>query len=209
MVFNLRGGEMSIGWFVDGAYVYKAYRDFLDYRKLREHIEGTIDDEIDEAYFFNADNGSGCTTKLHAALAMPAPAGPGLRVKTYSTQTRDLKWPAQFGGMPVVHPDRPDITYTQTVQKGVDVALAFHLIRSHGNRGWDKLVLAAGDADFFEPIVYLVEERNVELHLVGSLRSISHKLLPYARSIIQIDKSPIRESLQWYRQEAALECQAA
>lgn len=199
-----RGCEMSIGWFIDGAYLWKAYRDFIDYRLLRERIEETLHDEIDEANFFNADNGSGCTANLHAALSKPAPFGPGLRVKNYTTQTKELRWPKQYGGLPVVHPDHPEITYKSTVQKGVDVGLACTLIRSHNSRGWNKLVLGAGDADFFEPIEYLVENRNVELHLIGSLRSISHRILPYARSIIEIDKGPLKAELRWNRTDLAI-----
>ena len=44
------------------------------------------------------------------------------------------------------------------VQKGVDVGLALQLMKSHASRKWDRLVLAATDADFAEPIQRLFED---------------------------------------------------
>jgi len=47
---------MSIGLFVDGACVWKTFRDHIDYAKLRQHIEKSVGDTVDEGYFFNAEN---------------------------------------------------------------------------------------------------------------------------------------------------------
>lgn len=44
---------MSIGMFVDGSFVYKAYPEQIDYLKLRQLIETELADTIDEAYFFS------------------------------------------------------------------------------------------------------------------------------------------------------------
>lgn len=188
---------MSVGLFIDGAYVHKSFANYMDYKKLREHVENWTDDTIDEGYFFNADTGHGRTEKLHNALSVPAPRGPGLRVKTYWSQTKQLYWPSKYGGKPVEHPDYSGTAYEQTTQKGVDVGLVFHMLRSYQNRKWDKLVLAAGDGDFYEPVQYLVEVENVELYLIGSLRSISERLRPYARAILEIDQEPSQISLRF------------
>ncbi len=70
---------MSIGLFIDGAYLFKTFREHIDYVKLRQHIESSLGDTIDEGYFFNADTDPPKAEKLHNALTLPPPRGPGLR----------------------------------------------------------------------------------------------------------------------------------
>lgn len=187
---------MNIGLFIDGAYVWKVYKEHIDYLKLRRHVEETLKDTVDEGYFFNADTDPPKAEKLHNALTFPPPKGPGLRVKIYWLQKKQLFWPKQLGGMPVVHPDDPTLQYELTSQKAVDVGLAYHLTRSYHKRKWTKLVLAAGDADFHEPVQNLVEAENVDLYLVGSMRSISEDLRPYARGTFEIDQEPLHSKLR-------------
>lgn len=187
---------MSIGLFIDGAYVWKTFKEHIDYLKLRAEIEERLRDTIDEAYFFNADSDPPRAEKLHNALTIPPPKGPGLRVKIYWLQKKLLFWPKQLGGSPVTHPDNPEIQYEQTTQKAVDVGLVYHMVRSFHKRKWTKVVLAAGDGDFHEPVQNLVETENVDLHLVGSVRNISEELRPYARSIFEIDQEPLHSKLR-------------
>jgi uncharacterized LabA/DUF88 family protein len=106
-------------------------------------------------------------------------------VKRYWLQRRPLQWPASWGGGPVLHP-KTGAAYELVQQKAVDVGLAFHLIRSHTHSKWQKLMLAAGDADFHEVVQHLVENEGVELVLIGSVDTISSELLPYARSVVRI-----------------------
>ncbi len=193
---------MSIGLFIDGAYLLKTFREHIDYVKLREHIESTLGDTIDEGYFFNADSDPPKAEKLHNALTLPMPRGPGLRVKIYWLQKKQLFWPKQLGGQPVVHPDNPEIQYEQTTQKAVDVGLVYHMVRSYHKRKWTKLVLIAGDGDFHEPVQSLVESENVDLYLVGAVRNISDELRPYARSIFEIDQEPLHSQLRLNRDRA-------
>ncbi|MBI1807422.1 MAG: NYN domain-containing protein [Ignavibacteria bacterium] len=91
-----------------------------------------------------------------------------------------------------MHPTIPDMQYELTTQKAVDVGLIYHMTRSFHKRHWTKLVLAAGDGDFFEPVQNLVEG---ELYLVGSLNAISEELRPYARKIFEIDKEPLHSAI--------------
>lgn len=186
---------MSIGLFIDGAYLLKTFKDHIDYVKLIKHIEETLGDTVDEGYFFNADTDPPKAEKLHNALTLPLPRGPGLRVKTYWLQTKQIFWPKQLGGQPVTHPDNPEIQYEQTTQKAVDVGLVYHMVRSYHKRKWTKLVLIAGDGDFHEPVQGLVESENVDLYLVGSIRNISTKIRPYARNIFEIDQEPLHSQL--------------
>lgn len=43
-----KGSYMSIGFFVDGSFVYKSYPDQIDYLKLRQQIEKELSDTVDE-----------------------------------------------------------------------------------------------------------------------------------------------------------------
>lgn len=187
---------MAIGWFIDGSYMMKVWNDYgrmvnvmdrLNFTKMRTLLERELKDQVDEAYYFNAetDPGADKTSAFYNALAFPPPSGPGLRVKLYWLQRRQLYWPAHLGGGPVVHP-QTGVQYEQTQQKAVDVSLAFHLVRSHANRGWTKLALCAGDGDFHEVAQYFVETKNVDLYLIGSMETISEDLRPYARRIFEV-----------------------
>jgi len=187
---------MTIGMFIDGAYVLKTYKAPIDYLKLRLFIEDELKDEVDEGYFFNADDNPPNAEKLHNALTIPPPQGPGLRLKIYWLQKKKLFWPKAIGGGgPVVHP-ATGTEYVQTTQKGVDVGLVYHMTRSCHKREWTKLVLAAGDGDFHEPVQNLVESENVDLYLIGSMKNISSELRPYARRIFEIDKEPLLSQLR-------------
>ena len=63
-----------------------------------------------------------------------------------------------------------------------------HLMRSHENQQWHTLLLATGDADFHEVVQHLVEYRDVAVILIGSMDSISRKLLPYAQAVVELDR---------------------
>lgn len=186
---------MSTGaaWFIDGAYAFKVWQGLkngvrLDYLKLRSYLEATFEDRIDDAYYFNADSDppNAKANAFHSALSYPPPDGPGIRVKLYWLQKKALFWPASWGGGPVLHPVTSQ-HYELTQQKAVDVGLAFHLMRSFGHRKWKRLFLAAGDSDFHEAVQHLVENEDVELVLIGTPGTISGELLPYARSVVNLN----------------------
>ena len=187
---------MSIGLFVDGAFIYKTYPDQIDYLKMRQYIEADLKDTIDEAYYFNSDDDPPKATKFNAYLTVPPPNGPGFRLKIYWLSRRKLFWPQKLGGMPVIHPTDPSVQYELVQQKGVDVGLAFHMTRSFHKRHWTKLVLCAGDGDFHEPVQTLVEAENVDLYLVGPVQSISQELRPYARKIFELEKDPMLSAIR-------------
>lgn len=182
----------NAAWFIDGAYLFKVWQslkraDRLDYLKLRQYLESKFGEGIEDAYYFNADaDPAGAKqSAFHSALAYRPPDGPGLRVKLYWLQKKALFWPTSWGGGPVLHPETQR-HFELIQQKGVDVGLAFHLMRSHSHRKWTKLYLAAGDSDFHEVVQHLVENENVELILIGSDQTISGELLPYARAVVKI-----------------------
>ena len=186
---------MPIGLFIDGSFVYKSYPGQIDYLKLRQHLEAELGDTVDEAYFFNADDDPPKAQKFNHSLTYPPPRGPGLRLKIYWLTKKKLFWPANLGGHPVLHPNDSAIQFEVKSQKGVDVGLVFHLVRSYHKRQWKKLALVAGDGDFHEPVQSLVEGENVDLYIVGSSNGISGELRPYARRIFEFDQEPLRTQL--------------
>lgn len=186
---------MSIGWFVDGQFVYKCWRevcpdpqDGLDYVKLRNFIESELNDDIDESYFLTAEpqEANQKQNDFHKFISHLPPTGPGLRPKVYWVQKKELYWPSHMGGGLVVHPDTNE-KFILTQQKAVDVGMAFHLTRSHSHRGWGKLALCAGDADFYEVAEYLTETKNVDIYLFGLLKNIADDLRRYARKVYSFD----------------------
>jgi len=191
-VTNQEGMTSTAAWFVDGAYLFKAWQnlkraDRLDYSKLRSHLQSTFGSVIEEAYYFNAvaDVANAKADAFHSALSYPPPDGPGLRVKLYWLQKKQLFWPSSWGGGPVVHPESGR-HFELIQQKAVDVGLAFHLMRSFQQRRWQKLYLAAGDSDFHEVVQHLVENEGVDLFLIGGDGTISGELLPYARAVLKV-----------------------
>lgn len=181
---------MSVAWFVDGAYSFKCWSAVsggrqMDYKKLRDEIEDDAGEPVDEAYYFGSDNDppSAAQSAFHRAIAIPAPMGAGLRVKLYWLQTKQLYWPAALGGGPVLHPTEDGVQYELKTQKGVDVGLAFHLMRSYAKRGWKKLYLVAGDGDFHEVVQHLVENEDVSVTVIGSPHTISAEIGPYCRPV--------------------------
>jgi len=185
---------LNAAWFIDGAYLFKVWQslkraDKLDYYKLRVYLESAHEARIEDAYYFNADSDPPATkmNAFHSALSYPPPAGPGIRVKLYWLQKKPLFWPASWGGGPVLHPESSR-QYELIQQKAVDVGLAFHLMRSFGHRKWKKLFLCAGDSDFHEAVQHLVEHEDVDLVLVGTGNTISGELLPYARSVVNVNE---------------------
>ncbi len=192
-----RETNMSIGWFVDGSYVYKTFGK-VDYAKVRALIEEELSDTIEDAYYVNADEDPPRAEALHRALSKPPPDGPGLRTKVFWLSKKPLYWPKNMGGNQVLHPDTGD-PYILTTQKSVDVGLAYYLVKSYHNRGWTKLVLGAGDGDFHVPVQDLVENLNVDLYLIGTTGSISPQLAPYARGIWDSNVEPIRSRIELRR----------
>ncbi len=186
---------MSIGLFVDGSYMYKLHGQ-VDYLKLRALLETELNDKIDEAYYFNSDDDPPKATKFNNYLTVPPPQGPGFRLKIYWLSRKKLYWHQSLGGYPVMHPDDPNLQYELVQQKGVDVGLAYHMVRSFYKRHWTKLVLCAGDGDFHEPVQNLVESENVDLYLVGSSRSTSAEIRSYARKIFEIDQEPVASAVR-------------
>ena len=175
--------------------VYKCFPGQIDYTKLRAKMKEELSDTLMKGNF-KSDGHPPKATAFNNYLNLPPPEGPGLRLKIYWLSKRKLYWPDQLGGNAVVHPDDPSIHYELKQQKGVDVGLAYHMIRSFHKRKWTKLVLCAGDGDFHEPIQNLIEAENVELYLVGSLDSISSELRSYAKRILEIDQEPLRSALK-------------
>lgn len=182
-------------WFVDGSYVYKTWNQIaggakMDYRALRNLVDERLTDgwTLDESYFFNSTPNPPADGQnaFHRFLAMPYPRGVGMSVKLYYQTTHDLYWPKGLGGGPVVHPVTGEV-FKRTTQKGVDVGLAFHLVRSNVMRGWKKLFLATGDGDYAEVIEHLKENADVDVILIGTENSIGQQLLSHAREIIDLN----------------------
>jgi uncharacterized LabA/DUF88 family protein len=180
--------------FVDESFVYKIWKasehgniNYTDLRRVLEEKYLDSESRITEAYYFNADDDppKASTSAFNEQLKILYPNGPGFRVKLYWLSKKRIFWPSSMGGGQVVHPET-GAPFVQATQKGVDVGLALHLIKSFHRRHWRTLFLAAGDGDFSEVIEYLVEEHGVDVYLIGAEGSVSVELQQYVRGLIEI-----------------------
>ena len=192
----------NTAWFVDGSYVFETWRSVtagglrLDYSKLRSRLESLYcenGERIGEAYYFGAelDPNGAARNSFHTFLTCSPPSGPGFRVKLYWLAKTKLYWPYQFGGGPVLHPET-GVQYEQTQQKGVDVGLAFHLVRSFYRSKWKTLILGAGDGDFGEVVQHLVENEGVKVVGLGSEKNMSNHLRPYFSQVFSLENESER-----------------
>lgn len=178
---------MRFALFIDAAYVYREFvRKFgrVDFPELRTALGRQLGAEAAASHFFNAvdENASDAVAGLHAALRKWQ-----FTVHLGWLQSRPLFW---ADGSAVVHP-RTGEPYMLQTQKGVDVSLAHHLMKSHDALCWEKLALVAGDADFEEPLQELVREKGVQLHLVGVENTISTRLQALAKDVLFLNRQPL------------------
>lgn len=169
-----------IGLFIDGSHLSICWRDVssqqIDFIKLKIQIEATLGDTICEAYCFDATS-TGLTNGYFKAMERC-----GIRVKLYHYAFEPVYGE---GHQPIIDP-RTGKQATRWTQKGVDVGLAIHMLESHRRKGWNRLVLAAADSDFAEPVQGLVEHDAVELTTLGLPEKTSHCILPYAARRIDL-----------------------
>lgn len=181
MTLNGTGGADGFALFIDAEYLNSQIGgDHLDFIALRSWFEEALGGPMVEGYYFDAASAE--RAKFHEFLQRNV----GLRVKNFWRSSQELYWPAHLGGGKVTHP-KSGTPFIQMRQKAVDVALGFRLGWSWQNKQWKTLVLVAGDGDFADPVVTLVEDRGVRLLLVGDPVSISPALVPYASQIFNIN----------------------
>jgi uncharacterized LabA/DUF88 family protein len=152
---------MSAGLFVDGAALDIGMRRLgfsIDVARLVEWAE-SIAGPIAVRYWFDATLDGG-PHGFHNAAARVG----GFRLKISPKAPR----PAAAGS---------HISYKQV---GVDVSLTVEAMRSVDRDRWDHLILIAGDGDFYPLAEHLVEERGVQLTLLGSPETSSAMLTCYA-----------------------------
>jgi uncharacterized LabA/DUF88 family protein len=166
---------MAIGVFIDGAHLSICWNRIapgrqIDFLRLRSQLEAELNDDIVEAYCFDAIEDGAPTSRFRAMEHA------GFRVKLYSYSFEPL-----YDGerRPLIDPTTQRQAQRK-IQKGVDVGLVIHMLDSFHRRQWEKLVLVASDADFAEPIQRLVEHHNVELTTLGIPSRTSHAIVPYA-----------------------------
>lgn len=177
----------GIGLFIDGANLTIEWRRFspaqLDFRKLRAYIEDHCGDKIIEAYCFDATE-DGRNNAYFSAIQRS-----GIRVKLYR-----YSYESVYDSNHQLIRDATGAPIKQRRQKGVDVGLATKMLDSHRRRGWSKLVLAAADSDFAEPVQELVEVHNVDVSILGIAEKISNTLSAY--SVDMIDLRAIAERVK-------------
>lgn len=174
-----------IGLFVDGSHMRKALASVgaaADYRALRPFISEALRDDIAAAYWFDARHPDVNDDRRNAALLSA-----GFRIQTHYRVAHEYVRD-QDGA---IVRDRNGAPVTLARQKGVDVGLALAIERSYRTDGWNRLVLAAGDADFAELVAHLAQHEGVRVTLLSDEKSLSLALRPWAERIIGVAEIPM------------------
>jgi uncharacterized LabA/DUF88 family protein len=169
----------GVGFFIDGAHLTIQWRNMsasqIDFAALRTEVEHHCSDAIAEAYCFDA-TANGRSNEYFAAMQRA-----GIRVKLYEYAFEDV-----YDERHQRIVDAKGLAVRRRIQKGVDVGLATYMLDSHRRCGWSRLVLAAADADFAEPVQRLVETWGVHFTILGIPEKASHTLRPYASDCIDL-----------------------
>lgn len=161
-------------WLIDGSYIYKATKTYLDanpvqggkgvdYKKLKNKIQEKFGIDSVDGWYFNStpDPASDAQNAFHSWLKST-----GMKVKLYGLKEKEIK---------CTHCKK---TFKIKAQKGVDVGIATTAVKIFSR--YDAILLSAGDGDFEDFIKYIVEENDKKLYIIGFDGSISLDLQQYS-----------------------------
>lgn len=173
---------MAIYWLIDGSYIYKSIKGIektkgkvaLDYKKLKDKLEGDLNQIITAYYFNSTPNPPKDGQNAFHTWLKRVKNGPGIRVQLYSLKSMTVKCP-NCGNV-----------FKKTVQKGVDVGIATTALKFKDN--YDTLILSTGDGDFEDTVQYLKEALNKKIILVGFSDNLSADIQQYSDEVWYIDE---------------------
>ncbi|KAG9403567.1 hypothetical protein AC1031_006210 [Aphanomyces cochlioides] len=163
---------------VDGSYANIGARNLpigrIDYMELRSDIEKLIDTPLKECWYFDHEQKASVYPDVKK-LKLAPPLGPQFQVKTYSTKGYKCHCP------------RCDFQFHQKVQKGVDNGIATKMLSLVYENLVDRLILLAGDGDFYDTLDLIKNVRRKDLWVFGFRSSVSPDLQQLASRVIWLE----------------------
>lgn len=168
---------MRIIWLIDAEYLLKAAPGPFDYLKLKNYIEGQLEQPIYDGYFLNSapyiksDAQEGFYTWLKSAR----PHGPRLKVRLYRLRNVRCKCP-DCGEW-----------FDRNVQSGVDVGITTLLMKLAMLDQYDRALVSAGDGEYHDAMDFVKTELNKEVWLCGFDGTINPDIQCHADDVLWLD----------------------
>ncbi|CAK4666603.1 unnamed protein product [Aphanomyces euteiches] len=163
---------------VDGSYANIGARNLpvgrIDYMELRSDIEKLVGTPLAECWYFDHEQKASVYPDVKK-LKLAPPLGPQFQVKTYSTKGYKCHCP------------RCDFQFHQKVQKGVDNGIATKMLSLVYENLVDRLILLAGDGDFYDTLDLIKNVRRKDLWVFGFRTSVSPDLQQLASRVIWLE----------------------
>ncbi|CAK4090164.1 unnamed protein product [Aphanomyces euteiches] len=163
---------------VDGSYANIGARNLpvgrIDYMELRSDIEKLVGTPLTECWYFDHEQKASVYPDVKK-LKLAPPLGPQFQVKTYSTKGYKCHCP------------RCDFQFHQKVQKGVDNGIATKMLSLVYENLVDRLILLAGDGDFYDTLDLIKNVRRKDLWVFGFRTSVSPDLQQLASRVIWLE----------------------
>ncbi|ETW06783.1 hypothetical protein, variant [Aphanomyces invadans] len=161
---------------IDGSYANIGARNLpngkLDYVEFRADLEAMAGFSFAECWYFDHEQKGYPDVR---ALKRAAPEGPQFQVKTYQRKGYQCRCP------------KCNIQFQQKIQKGVDNGIATKMLSLVYEQMADRLVLVAGDGDFYDSLDLIKNVRHKELWVVGYRPNVSPDLQQLATKIVWIE----------------------
>ncbi|EQC37352.1 hypothetical protein SDRG_05569 [Saprolegnia diclina VS20] len=166
---------------IDGQYASIGARGLaggkIDFKLLRSTLETLVGAEFSECWYFDhepisAKSAYQSQNPFISALKLAPPLGPQFQVKMYAMKKYKCHCPS------CGH------SFTQHVQKGVDNGLATKMLSLAYEDMADRIVLFAGDGDFYDTLDLVRNVRRKDLWVVGYRDSVSADLQQLASKVI-------------------------
>ncbi|ETV75678.1 hypothetical protein H257_10068 [Aphanomyces astaci] len=163
---------------VDGSYANIGARDLpsgrINYVNLRSEIECRTGSALSECWYFDHEQKGRAYPDLRD-LKRVSPHGPQFQVKTYQTKGYECRCPQCHRH------------FQQKVQKGVDNGIATKMLSLVYEDMADRVVLFAGDGDFYDTLDLIKNVKHKELWVIGYERSVSPDLQQLATKVLWIE----------------------
>ncbi|KDO29478.1 hypothetical protein SPRG_06017 [Saprolegnia parasitica CBS 223.65] len=172
---------------IDGQYASIGARGLaggkIDFKLLRSELEALVGAEFSECWYFDHEPISSKSAyqsqnPFISALKLAPPLGPQFQVKMYAMKKYKCHCPSCGHN------------FTQHVQKGVDNGLATKMLSLAYEDMADRIVLFAGDGDFYDTLDLVKNVRRKDLWVVGYRDSVSADLQQLASKVVWMESLP-------------------
>ncbi|EQC37353.1 hypothetical protein SDRG_05570 [Saprolegnia diclina VS20] len=171
--------------FIDGSYAASGARALvggpLDFKQLRAALETLVGGEFSECWYYDNERMDNPKSPLPSqsafvsSLKLAPPLGPQFQVRLYPMKACKCFCPSCGNGV------------SHQVEKGVGNGLATKMLSLTYEDMADRVVLFAGDGDFYDTLDHVRNIRRKELWIVGYRASVVPDIQQFASKVIWME----------------------